>query len=625
MKLVNLLFSIAFLVLTAFSAISQEVVPEFTVQVGSFVNPKPADFAGLKSLGFVYAAQRPTNYTDVFVGGYGTEAEATKVSESLRSQGYENAFVSHLNVEGGKSVSIIQLVTKRSGDKIDWETYSQAGQLYVLLNGNQVKIVAGIFPDVPTAKAKLAKLQQAGLFKDAFVRNINNTLIHEVTDFETGGAAKKPLIPLDFSEKAPEAAQKTPPVADSPKKETPPVSYDEVTIIAPSKEDKKTAAPKDGLVSKGLPATKEAAPQEKEAAKSKEAAKPSTAPAKADQSKEPATSFTADLPEIRANVKRTSALELQKVLKVEGSYKGSLDGYYGKGTRTAYDAALASNHQLLKYRLLAKHMASPEEEVAKGSVQYYINRLWEDPNAALDGLSASKAAIAKGYRAYFLFVNDGAGKDVNTLMNSAIKEAFNGKKGANFPKFDPTATYSYEGIDQLLTHLRFLHEVSADSPSAPCWLFRKHPAAALKAFGPMGGSESNLKLQACGGFWEWEEVKLLDAIARDLCGQDQLSEAQCAKTHSEIAGFYLTPKAVGEDERKELEAWSASLWKGLDGWSSRDPMLLEISNALKISFFQTEALFEDYFMDEGFNEKEAKALGLAAMKSLVGHHLARFI
>jgi hypothetical protein len=313
---------------------------------------------------------------------------------------------------------------------------------------------------------------------------------------------------------------------------------------------------------------------------------------------------------------------LQKALKSEGSYKGSLDGFYGKSTRSAYELALTNNRQLQKYRILAKYMAAPAEDAPKGSVQFYINNLWDDPKAAVDGLAASKVPIARAYRAYFRYANEGQSKEVNWMMNEAIKEAFVGKKPAS-SKFDPTVRYAYEDIDQLLTHLRYIHEASPDGPSAPCWLFRKHPGPALKAFGPAEGS--NLKLQACGGFWEWEEVKVLDAIARDLNGSSQTSEAAIAKSQSQLAQLYLTPKPLTDDERKALEAWNAKLWQGIEGWSSRDPMLAEIATAMKISYLQAEVLFEDFFMDEGFNEREAKALGLQAMKVLVGHHLERFI
>ncbi len=609
MKFQIRIYSFAIFILTTLAAFAQGGVPEYTVQVGSYANPKPGDFANLQGHGFLYASKRSA-HTDVFVGGYESEGEAGKMLATLQLFGYDNAAVNKLNTEGGRSVTIIQLATKRVGDKINWEDYLPAGQLYVLLSGNQLKILAGTFPDVASAKAHLAKLQLVG-FKDAFVKNMNNVLLHEVTDFEMGGAPKRPLIPLVFEEKkAEESAPEQQKAEVEAKKQDAPKAYEEVAIVVPGTKSTVELTPKGAETKVDTPAPSKTEPAKEAPAK---VATPAPTPA----------SFEASLPDIRPNVKRTSAYELQKTLKVEGSYKGSLDGFYGKGTRSAYEQALAGNRQLQKYRILAKYMATPTEDAPKGTVQYFINHLWDDPKTAMDGLAAAKTPIAKSYRAYFMYVSEGSSKDVNWLMNEAIKEAFSGKKSA-FPKFDPTVRYAYEDIDQLLTHLRYIHEVSADSPAAPCWLFRKHPGPALQAFGPQG-TNSNLKLQACGGFWEWEEVKVLDAIAKDLCGLGQMSEAACAKSQSQLAQLYLTPKALADDERKALEAWNGKLWQGIEGWSSRDPMLGEIATALKISYLQTEVLFEDFFMDEGFTEKEAKALGLQAMKTLVGHHLERFI
>jgi hypothetical protein len=616
-------FTLAFLFLLAFVANAQEEIPEYTLQVGNYANPKPGDFAQLQTHGFLYSTKR-SNHTDVFMGGYLSEKEANEALATLQLFGYGNAAVTKLNVDGGQSVAVIQLATKRLGDKINWEEYLAAGQLYVLLSGKQIKLFTGTFPDVPSAKAHLAKIQKVG-FKDAFVRNVNNVLLHEAGDFEMGGAPKRPLIPLVFEEpkKEEKASEPAKPAAE-PKKEEVPKDYDAVSIVPTAKtEAEPKAKPSEVTPKGGEPKTEpeKKAPEKVEPVQ-KEPIKKEPEKVVLKEATPVPVSFEADLPDIRPNVKRTSAYELQKALKAEGSYKGSLDGFYGKSTRTSYELALANNRQLQKYRILAKYMVTPAEDAAKGSVQFYINTLWDDPKAAVDGLAASKAPIARAYRAYFRYASEGQGKEVNWMMNEAIKEAYAGKKTAS-SKFDPTVRYAYEDIDQLLTHLRYIHEASPDGPSAPCWLFRKHPGPALKAFGPAEGS--NLKLQACGGFWEWEEVKVLDAIARDLNGSSQTSEAAMAKSQSQLAQLYLTPKALTDDERKALEAWNAKLWQGIEGWSSRDPMLAEIATAMKISYLQAEVLFEDFFMDEGFNEREAKALGLQAMKVLVGHHLERFI
>ncbi|MEK7255252.1 MAG: SPOR domain-containing protein, partial [Bacteroidota bacterium] len=427
--------SIALCILAAATVRAQEEVPQYTVQIGSFVNPKPGDFAHLQNLGFVYVSKRPNNYADVFIGGYGTEAAANKTVASLKAKGYDNAFVSKLNVEGGQSVTVVQLATKSVGEKVDWEGLLSAERLFVLLNGNQIKIFTGTYPDVETAKAQVPRLEKLG-FKGAFSKNVNNALLHEVTEFEAGGAAKKPLIPLDFAGAAAEQerievqkkqAETRPAETRQPETRADvPRSYDaDVAIISPQKQTAPASRNSEVLTAKGV--------EVKEAPAKKGAA-----------------------PEIRANVKRTSALEMQKVLKAEGSYKGSLDGFYGKGTKAAYDQELNSNRQLQKYRILSGYTAKPENDAPRGTLQFFVNNLWQDPKSALDGLEASKAPIAKAYRAYYLFANEGISQDVNTLMNQAIREAFANNKAVNLPRFDYKATYAYVDLDQLLLHIRYI-------------------------------------------------------------------------------------------------------------------------------------------------------------------------
>lgn len=545
-------------------------------------------------MGFLYAVQRDDDHTDVFIGGYSSENEALKVVEKLKSKGYTNAFVADLNVEGGKSETVIQLATKRAGDKIDWEKYVQAGELYVLLNGKQVKLMAGGFESMGQAKAQLSKIKKLG-FKDAFVKNVNNALLHKVGAFETGGVDKKPLIPLDFGEKEDVAENKKTTV----KPDARPISHDAGSIIVPKSAEVEIPV----LTAKGG-----------QAAKPKKVA-----------NKEPAFEFKAKLPDIRAKVKRTSAIELQKVLKAEGAYKGALDGYYGKGTRNAYELVLNNNRQLKKYSILAKYEAIPGTDAHIGSLQQSINSLWQDPQTALDQLEKSKAPIAKAYRAYFLFATDGPSFEVNTLMNEAIKEAAKSDLRATLPVFDPYATYDYRDLKQLLTHMRYIHETTNEDVNVPCWLFRRHPGTALKAFGEIDGIKSSLSMQTCGGFWEWQEVQLLHAIASDLCTANETSEGKIASSQTKLAQLYLAPQNMGWKERKALMDWNDKVWKGIDGWATRDPLLEEIATALKISYFQTQVLLEDYFMDEGYDEKNSKGLALATLKALVGHHFERFI
>ena len=60
------------------------------------------------------------------------------------------------------------------------------------------------------------------------------------------------------------------------------------------------------------------------------------------------------MPKIRGKIKRTSALDLQRVLKAEKVYDSGLDGFYGKGTKTGYAKIKKENRQVKKYLALSK-------------------------------------------------------------------------------------------------------------------------------------------------------------------------------------------------------------------------------------------------------------------------------
>ena len=51
-------------------------------------------------------------------------------------------------------------------------------------------------------------------------------------------------------------------------------------------------------------------------------------------------------------MKRNAAIEIQKILKTDKIYSGSLDGFYGEGTGKAFEAFTKSNRQWKKYQVL---------------------------------------------------------------------------------------------------------------------------------------------------------------------------------------------------------------------------------------------------------------------------------
>lgn len=561
------------------SAFGQKAEPAYTVQIGTFVNPKPEDFKSLQTLGFVYAVPETQHQANIFIGGFTDQLEAEKIAETLRSPqyGFTNARMVELNTKGGHNHSMVQLDILTTGKEINWEPYLQLGRIYVVLENKQIKVFTGIFPDKATAAGELPRIRQAG-FKDAFVKDVNNVLLHEIGDFEIGSRKKKPLIPLNL---------------EQPPQEPQPPLTTQKTATQPTEPK---VAPPDKLTAKGV--------------KSEPAAMTAS---------KPAVELQANLPEVRSNVKRQSALELQKVLKSLGLYTGAIDGYYGQNTRSAYERAVSSNRQLKKYRILATYYYAPANNAKRGTIQWAINSLWDDTPSALEVLEQSSLPVAKAYRAYFEFVTQGPGTTVNDLMNSAIKQAFANVK-SEFPRFDPTASYAYVNIEQLILHLRYVQQASPQEIVAPCWLFSKHPGPALQAFAS-NSQTLGLYMQNCGGFWDWEEVQLLHAIAQDIGAVDQPS----FNSSPLIAAYFLNPQAPDAATQKELTAWNNALWNNLTAWASRDPMFADMANAFKITWSQTQVLLEDYYMNYGLKAPEATALALATIKAIAGDVLNRFL
>lgn len=589
MRLLKNLF-LVFLILSSFVIEAQNDIPQYTVRIGTFVNPKPADFDAIRSLGFVYAEKQPDDYYSVLMGGYTSKSNAQRTANQIKGKGFSNPLVTKLDMKSGETVTMIQLGLKKATQAFKWGNFLQLDELYVILNDNQVKVLTGIYPDVATAKAQLSAVRAMG-FKDAFVKNVNSTLLHEVKDFEMWGE-KRALIPLVFRDDSERKTLTRPTSTEIPEPFDDPQDRIETTI---QKETIETVTTKGG----------------------------STTPVKVAKSNTFERSFTAATPNIRANEKRNSALELQKVLKAEGTYTSSLDGYYGKGTKAAYEVAILQNRQIQKYKILAKYANESSSRQFTNDIDYAINNLWAYPDDAMADLAASNEPLAKAYRAYFIFTNEGADDRVNNLMNAAIQQAFSGKKPTNMPRFDYNATYSYNDLNQLLLHLRYIHEISNQDIAVPCWLFQKHTGAAMEAFSFSGGSP--IRMESCGGFWEWEEVAVLSTIATDMDSRKKFDTEELAKNKTQLNQLFLAPDPLSSQESKEVNTWHKNLWKGIDGWAFRDPLLEEMGTALKLSYFQVYVLLEDYYMDEGYNKTEAKGMALTTLKALVGYHLQRFV
>lgn len=546
----------------------------YTVLVGTFLDAKAQDFENLRTLGFLHATKLEGNLTQVFIGGFDKQGDAEKMATAVRSKGYSGAFVQERPPSEGETTAIIQMGIRNIKKDIDWENYYRAGDLYVILNGNQIKIVTGLYKDVNDAKKDVSRVRKLG-FKDAFVKRINTALLHQVNSFEAGGL-KRPLFDITLE--------------DDPKKKRP-SSYNDVPASYDDVQPKSPVVKKDPTLPNRIPA-----------------------------------SYGTDsaLPSIRSKVKRRSALELQKVLKAQGTYSSSLDGYYGKGTTAAYEKILTRNRDLQKYLVLSQYMNSSGQTSSGGTLQNIISNLIDDPSAP-SSLERYNSPIANAYKAYLLFTTIGPNAEINDLMNGAIRKAYQGKKIKNQPPFNYNATYAYEDLEQLILHVHYVHSSPDTDIAAPCWLFQMHPKETANAYKAYSNFDSDhFQLQACDEFMYWPEVKLVQTIASDLNPDPKINQGDIAQAASERARLFLSPAKLSSADQKDVTKWNTKIWNNMNSWAAKDALNQRLVTAFKVAYFQSQVRLEDYYMNKGYKSKEAEGLALATLKTIAGPHLGRF-
>lgn len=476
----------------------------YVIQIGNFLEPRAEDFTAIQPAGFIHAGPSEAGVVRIMLGGYNDQPSAERALQFVHAQGFVYAYVQPVSLASGSPVVVIQLGTEKSGNPISWPRYGAAGDLYGLMEGNEIKIFGAPFNSVEDAKKKLPEIQQMG-FKDAFVKTVNSASLHKLGTFETG--LKKPLISL------PEP--KT--VTDSPKPI--PQTYDQAPARAVS-----TSLPGANTSQNGT---------------------------------SPSPTFGA-LPTIRGNVKRRTVTDLQQALKNEELYNSTLDGFYGNGTATAYEQFQRQNLLMARYSLDSEPLFKAEET----AFQNAIYALPEDP-VAVSLITSTPTPLAKGYHAYLLFLRNGPSEEVNRLMNGAISDAFQTKTWAVAPPFDYRAAYNYLSLDQVVLHLHFLHSASDIPYRANCSFSASSMARVVEAYSSVNAAV--FPYRGCMPFSLWPEIKITVSLAQEI-GANPV--APTAQGNQQVMWYHSPAAPRPEEEVglenwnfriwKAMDAWAAT-------------------------------------------------------------------
>lgn len=459
------LFILAISILGAGSSLVAQQL--YTAMIGTFVDIRPQDFDDIRPLGFIYAQQLEGNLNQVYLGNFSNNAKAQQLVDAIKTRGFSNAQVIPFSYNNAPQAAVIQIATRYTNRPLNWTDLQRAGDLNVIIEDERIKIFTVTFPDINTAKNNLPRIQALG-FKDAFVKTVNSARLLPVSSISTG--IKKDLIPLNLSETTTKSPRQIQPAVVQAE----PTNYNTqgsriITSNAPS-VPQPTVFNNDNLTARAV---------------EQPAVIINTPPVVVNK---PAASTA--LPNIRGDIKRGSSLNLQKVMKEEGYYSSSLDGYYGTGTSQAYRDMLVNDQTVLKYKILSSNIS-----------------------------------------------------DFNS------------------------------------------------SPDV---------------------------------FFKWEEVQLLYTIAMDLSPNaiNQNSKLNAAAVKRYQLALSTTPLHASEETL--LTNWENTRWTNISQWASTDLFLLETTNALRFAYYQSQVRLEDYYLDKGFEIREAKTLALASLQAIVGVAFERF-
>jgi hypothetical protein len=180
--LLAILFNSLFTVATAqLTATKEQPSNIYTVQLGTFdPSVKQADFEAIRSYAYVHQREGV-----VFAGNFADEATAEPVLEKIKAKGFTDAFIATRSLKKAKTVYVIQIATKNSGEPMNWKAYAAIGNLFTIPNLAQVRIVHGFYEDKNDANLKLKEIQELG-FADAFVKGVKDVQLNPLSIFDTG-------------------------------------------------------------------------------------------------------------------------------------------------------------------------------------------------------------------------------------------------------------------------------------------------------------------------------------------------------------------------------------------------------------------------------------------------------
>ncbi len=134
--------------------------------------------------------------------------------------------------------------------------------------------------------------------------------------------------------------------------------------------------------------------------------------------------------------------------------------------------------------------------------------------------------------------------------------------------------------------------------------------------------EQNRKLKSLNevaqkytGFGEWEDIRLLLTLTRDMNPKQEVAEIS-----SDLL-INLPSEVLSATESAKMLNWHVTAWKKLEAWSGKSATHAQEYNALQVVYYRTLTHLEDYYVKNGLKQEAATALAVSVMKTLIGQDI----
>lgn len=556
----------------------------FAVKLGDFLDPKIEQFANVTVFGQLYVKDQELNTQGVYVGDYEELAVTKEIAEKLNALGYREAFPISLHFEQDELMTFVHLGTHPMNQRVNWEQYTKINNLYFVVEKGQTKVLSGPFASQAVAQTARKIVLDEG-FSTATVRSFNVNRVHPVDEFLTG--IRTPLPAAAKTSAPPEPTQLPTPV------QQPELIAPEQVMTAPPATSKTTTPIADSPQANSIEPANNPDPVVVQEA-SVVAAAPANRP----------TRLTIPLPDNHPKVKRTSALQLQLLLKPLGFYDSSVDGYYGAATGAAFEQARLNYPELSEaYRVTAitKSVAG-----ITTNLSLVIESMGQNKVAATSKLGNIDLPLAKAYRAYGLFSTQGPNSEVDALL-------------ASIPNVSDVQNTTYTTLEQVIDRVASIHSSQGKFTPIPCWWFAQHPETAIIAFAKYTNKhQSSLPFPECGSTIGWETLDVTQRLAEAFAKPG----GAYRNTPSIIdwATLLFKTDQITAVQQADALTWRDQLVKKVESISGSE----EKKNAFMLSFNESWATLENHFLSNGATPRDAKGLAAYGLQAYIGDTVAAF-